>query len=224
MSRHTNGILAVWNDIAADNQNDFNNWYLREHIPERVGIPGFFVARRYEAVAGGPRNFTYYETSGPEALAAPAYLERLNHPTAWTTINMARFIGMNRTVARVRYRAGAGTAGMAATLEFSPADPPAGALSDWLAGDVLPRALELPGITRVEHWQGDSAISRVQSTERTLRQGEDEMADHVLMAHGTDAGALAGLQSLISPGRLRASGARAKAWVVYRFLYALSDD
>ncbi|MFZ1908245.1 MAG: hypothetical protein WAU52_04100 [Burkholderiales bacterium] len=40
------GLLAVWNDIAAEDEAEFNAWYDDEHIPERLGIPGILSARR----------------------------------------------------------------------------------------------------------------------------------------------------------------------------------
>lgn len=222
--RESAGILAVWNDIAVGEEDDFNDWYLRQHIPERTGIPGFHIARRYEAVDGGPRNFSYYETTTPDVLLTPAYLKRLNNPTAWTKANMPRFVGMNRTVARVRCRFGAGTAGMAATLEFSPGSASPDALDGWLASEALPRALEIPGITRVEYWQGDEQISRVESTERDLRGGDDEVAGHVLMAHGADLESVDRLRAFLPPDKLLELGAHAHDWTPYRLLYALSDD
>ena len=41
------GLLAVWNDIAAEDEAEFNAWYVEEHVPERLGVPGILSARRY---------------------------------------------------------------------------------------------------------------------------------------------------------------------------------
>ena len=46
------GILAVWNDCAPEGLAHFERWYNREHLQERVAVPGFRRGRRYEAVAG----------------------------------------------------------------------------------------------------------------------------------------------------------------------------
>ena len=35
------GVLAIWNGIAASAEDEFVDWHVREHIPERVGLPGF---------------------------------------------------------------------------------------------------------------------------------------------------------------------------------------
>ncbi|HXZ51765.1 MAG TPA: hypothetical protein VEH51_07160 [Burkholderiales bacterium] len=33
------GLLAVWNDIAAEDEAEFNAWYVEEHVPESLGAP-----------------------------------------------------------------------------------------------------------------------------------------------------------------------------------------
>src|SRR5262249_38806886 len=78
------GILAVFNDCTPEGYAHFERWYIREHLQERVGVPGFRFGRRYELVAGGDRRFfAFYEVESPDVLSSPAYLERLNAPTPW---------------------------------------------------------------------------------------------------------------------------------------------
>ena len=48
------GVLAIWNGIADEAEADFVAWHVREHIPERVAVPGFLRGRRYVAEAGAP--------------------------------------------------------------------------------------------------------------------------------------------------------------------------
>ena len=35
-----NAILAIWNDIAAGGDAEFNHWQIGEHFPERLGGAG----------------------------------------------------------------------------------------------------------------------------------------------------------------------------------------
>jgi hypothetical protein len=60
------GILAIWNDIDDSVAADYEHWYQRQHLYERVSIPGFRYGRRYTVVEGAPKFFTYYETDTPE--------------------------------------------------------------------------------------------------------------------------------------------------------------
>src|SRR5207237_2660797 len=75
------GAIAIWQDVRPEAREDFFAWHNGEHIPERVGIPGFLRARRYGALAGAPEVFTLYATGGPAVHASSAFLERRNHTT-----------------------------------------------------------------------------------------------------------------------------------------------
>jgi len=84
MAENGQGLLAVWMDIPAHLEDDFNRWYNEEHIAERVGIPGFLDGRRYLAIDGAPKYLALYETVDAEVLKSDVYLDILNHPTPWT--------------------------------------------------------------------------------------------------------------------------------------------
>jgi hypothetical protein len=101
------GILAIWNDCAPEGYDHFERWYIREHLQERVGVPGFRFGRRYEAVAGADRRFfAFYEVDSPDVLSSKAYVERLEAPTPWTLETMKAFRNMVRTVCDLRIAAG----------------------------------------------------------------------------------------------------------------------
>ena len=78
------GVVAIWHDLLPEARDDFHEWHNREHMPERVGIPGFRRGRRYVAISGTPEFFNLYEADSPEILSGQDYLNRLNSPTAWT--------------------------------------------------------------------------------------------------------------------------------------------
>jgi len=78
------GLLMVWTDVPADKEDELNRWYNEEHLAERLSIPGFLSAARYEAVKSGPKHLAYYELESPEVLESEAYKDVQAHPTAWT--------------------------------------------------------------------------------------------------------------------------------------------
>ena len=39
------GAICIWNDITDEGRDEFYAWHLAEHMPERVGIPGFLRGR-----------------------------------------------------------------------------------------------------------------------------------------------------------------------------------
>lgn len=63
MSLLGKGVLAIWNGIAPEAEEDFVAWHVREHIPERVALSGFLRGRRYVALDGFPKYFNFYETT-----------------------------------------------------------------------------------------------------------------------------------------------------------------
>ena len=76
------GVVAIWHDIAPEGRDDFYEWHNREHMPERVGIPGFRRGRRFVAIEGRPEYFNLYEADSAETLGGQDYLNRLNAPTS----------------------------------------------------------------------------------------------------------------------------------------------
>jgi len=78
------GLLMVWCDVPADKEAEFNRWYNEEHLAERMAVPGFLSAARYEAVKGSPKHLAYYELESPAVLESAAYKKVSDNPTEWT--------------------------------------------------------------------------------------------------------------------------------------------
>jgi hypothetical protein len=56
------GILIVWTDVPIAIEADFNDWYNREHLPDRIlRMPGFLRGRRFVARSGTPKFLTLYD-------------------------------------------------------------------------------------------------------------------------------------------------------------------
>ena len=67
------GMLLTSMNIEPSEEPEFNRWYDREHLEERVAMPGFLEARRYVAVDGNPKYLSLYSTETFEVLDSPAY-------------------------------------------------------------------------------------------------------------------------------------------------------
>ena len=83
MSDRGTGLLLVMIDIDPAYEEDFNRWYEEEHLPERLGCPGFLSARRFVSVEGEPKYLALYELDNPEVLETDAY-KAMQPPTEWT--------------------------------------------------------------------------------------------------------------------------------------------
>jgi hypothetical protein len=84
MAKRGTGLLMVWCDVPADKEPEFNRWYNEEHLDERLSVPGFLSAARYEAVKGGPKHLAVYELESADVMQSAAYKKVSQNPTAWT--------------------------------------------------------------------------------------------------------------------------------------------
>ena len=188
------GVLAVWVDIGAAERDDFNEWYDKEHLSDRVSVPGFLNGRRFEAVSGGPEFFAVYETKEPGVLTSAAYRDRLQQPTPWTRRVMPNFRNTVRGICEQTIRCGYGTGGIVATIRFTPDPAKRWPLRGWLAETGLPRIVGLPGILAVSLSEGmNEPPSKGSTQEVALRGSPDRAVDWFILLEG------------ISPGQVEAA-------------------
>lgn len=100
MAAPSNGdsALLLWNDYPGNDEQAFNDWYDRRHIPERVpGLPGFLRARRFAALSGGPKYIALYDLDSAGALKTPQYRALLDNLDAETRHFVSRFERTSKT-------------------------------------------------------------------------------------------------------------------------------
>jgi hypothetical protein len=114
------GMLLTSMNIEPSDEPEFNRWYDREHLEERVAIPGFLEARRYVAHQGNPKYLSLYSTETFEVLDSPAYRIALANQTAWSKANIARFKNMIRGVARITVSHGTGRGAALGIIRLRP--------------------------------------------------------------------------------------------------------
>jgi hypothetical protein len=161
------GILAIFNNVAAGREADFEEWFQHEHLAERLGVPGFLLGRRHEAVSGVPRYFNFYLTQATDVLKSKAYLERLDHPTPMTRMIMSEvFKDMIRTVCHRTFRLGAMRGAATITVRFDER-PDERALQT-----TIETVMQDKAIACGEIWSAASARDFPVSEEERLRGGD----------------------------------------------------
>jgi hypothetical protein len=163
------GILSIWNDMDVEHQDFYERWYMTEHFPERLGVPGFRRGRRYEAVEADRRYFSFYELDSPDVLFGEAYLARLNAPTAWTQRIMSVWKGMFRTVCERLERRGGALGGYVAVARW---EAPV-AVEPGIA-DRIREGLADPSVVAVDVWR--ACRGRRGDPARQRRQGRQALA------------------------------------------------
>jgi len=162
------GAVAIWNDVREGMQRDTLEWHDREHIPERVGIPGFLRGRRFTRIEGSHAYFILYETADAAAAQSPAYFERLNNPSAWTVKANKAFLDTLRGICVVAASVGHGEGGCCLTLRLDPPEDEAAALDATLTA-LLPALLAEPGIVAAHLMVAQREVSLRETTERIGR-------------------------------------------------------
>lgn len=209
-------VLLICTDYPAADEDGFNDWYTREHVPERVSLPGFLRGRRYEAVGEGPRYCTFYEVRDASALSSDSYLRVLHDPDPRSRHYIPRFVRPARTVARVVASAGRGDGGVLGLVAFAP------------PGQWAPRVDGVAGlagqgdIVAAHLWQADAAVLD-RSRRGHLRSG-DTVYPWVLALEATRAEGLRALLAdpLAPVGLGGPSGGATLMAAVYRLTYSLS--
>ena len=206
-------------DVSQEAIAEHDDWHTHEHLPERLSLPGFLRGTRWVALRGQPRYLVIYEVAELATLTSPAYLERLNNPSAWTTRMMPSYRGMRRGLCSVSGSFGFGTGHVGVLLRFKPESGSAAALRSWLVREVLPQLPSKPGVGSVHLLEG--AVAPGMTNEQRIR-GADAGVDWALLLTGYREEALSELtENFLGPSHLERRGATAALKSMYRVDYSL---
>jgi len=152
------GMLLTSMDIDPSDEAEFNRWYDREHLEERVAIDGFLEARRYVAHQGSPKYLSLYSTESFDVLDSPAYRNALANQTDWSRTNIARFKNMIRAVARITMSRGQGRGAALGILRLRPSAGGEARLRAALQERLDPEQLD--GVISMHLIESDPALSK----------------------------------------------------------------
>ena len=153
------GLVAIWNDIKPELREDFFEWHPREHMVERLGIPGFLRGRRYAAIDGGVEFLTLYEVTSTDVLVSDVYKTRLTQPTPWSTKTLPGFYNNERGACQIEFSDSYAMGGFVLTLRFEAEDGREPALIDSLKKEVLARMIDTPRVTGVHLVKNDVGLT-----------------------------------------------------------------
>lgn len=178
------GMLLTSMDVDAADEVDFNRWYDREHLEERVAIPGFIEARRYIAEESSmPKYLSLYSTETFEVLDSPAYRKALASQTAWSKANIARFKNMIRSVARITISRGKGRGAWLGIVRMRPARGKEDELRARLHDALDPEGLD--GVISMHLLESDPQLSRPLTANAST--SDEDFGDWFWLIDHTDA-------------------------------------
>jgi hypothetical protein len=217
------GLLAIWNGITDSAEADFVRWHIREHIPERVRLPGFLRGRRYIVYQGRPKYFNFYETATLQTLESPAYRARLNAPTPWTQAVVKEFRDTSRTICEVVASIGTGEGGWIEAIQIG-AVRDRDTFSRLITSALMKEIAGRDGIVGVHFVRGVDGEANTATAESKLRGQSDAKCEWILLIEAVEAGFVQVLREgpcsdealrRLSPGATVERG-------IYRFQYGLS--
>jgi hypothetical protein len=207
------GMLLTSMDIDPSDEVDFNRWYDREHLEERVAIAGFLEARRYIAHNGSPKYLCLYSTETFEVLDSPTYRTVLKNPSDWSSANFTRFKNMIRAVARITISRGKGRGGVLGIIRLRPAADGRDKLRATLRDQLDPGTLD--GIISMHLIENDPLLSKPITADPPV--SDSGSGDWFVLIDGTDVNAVGALianrfTGLVAPSELVSTGVYHLMW------------
>jgi hypothetical protein len=174
-------MLIIWGGASQTiaNEDELNDWWTNEHLPERLRITGFLRTRRFYSLRDGLSQYlVWYEVNSLDVLTSKQYMEALNNPTAGTKKFMPILAAMNRSACRVLHSVSraefsdtnnGGIGGTMAHIVFKPpfGDEEKEELQEWVANEAWPTILKHPAALAMHLIEHDDSASKSGSSTKS---------------------------------------------------------
>jgi hypothetical protein len=214
------GMLLTSMDIDPADETEFDRWYDREHLQERVAIDGFLEARRYVAHAARPKYLSLYSTETFEVLDSPAYRTALANQTDWSKANIARFKNMIRAVARITISRGQGRGAALGIIRIRPQAGGEDRLRAALRDQFDPGKLD--GIISMHLMESDPALSKSLTDDPSV--SVPGAGDWFVLIDGTQVNAISAAIAARFTGPAAFDGAKQISTGIYDLMWDLAKS
>ena len=186
----------------------FYAWHGQQHMPERLGIPGFLRGRRFVGIDARLEFFNLYETTNLDVLLGATYTGRVNHPTPRTLDAVQHFRSVSRSLCRVGASAGDAQGGLMATLRYDVAAAQAQSHRSALSQGLLPSLAQQPGVAGVHLLLADTLASGEPNAEQRARGAANAVPRWILLLEGwgDQEPFIAQARALLAPAALESLG------------------
>jgi hypothetical protein len=208
------GYLAIWSDLAPEDETDWAHWITREHAAERVGINGFLACRIFRALgAAVNRYFILYELADENVVGSADYLARLNAPTPWSQKTMPKLGSFARGGGRIAASSGLGQGGIVAPLRLD-------ITPSWDAAAVTAELASLDRIIAARVLHTDAAQTSIKTREKGMRSNDGSFSALVLI-EGLDEAAVRNALHHLRPSLPEDHRGEIEAMPLYRLAFGL---
>ena len=215
-------LLLVWTDIPADKETEFNDWYNREHLRERVEVPGFIRGRRFSAISAAPKYLALYEARSAEVMRSEAYLRLKRTRDARSMQFVPLFRNTIKATCDIVSHAGAGEGAFLVLLPITVDSRRRGAFHDWVSKTFFGELVQSMGVMAATYAEQNGA-TRAMSAAHDVRAGDRHLESVLMIEAASELGASTAVARL-NPQTLERHGVRphlAEKPCVFRVLYTL---
>ncbi|HTD90205.1 MAG TPA: hypothetical protein VK663_06055 [Burkholderiales bacterium] len=159
-----NGLITVrLHPVRSEYDEEFNDWYSLEHVPQVTALPGFVRTRRYFCETADIRYLAWYETTDEKVEAGAHFQSIVHDPTPWSR-RMRALYGDNRERMNFRLMCDVGPAPApdAPWMYIVHTDIPdhiVDEYNEWYDKEHLPRCVNIPGVLRARRYQAVTCTS-----------------------------------------------------------------
>ncbi len=156
MSTIASGLITVRLHTAPEHEEEFNDWYNLEHVPQLTALPGFVRTRRYQCDQADIRYLAWYETVDEKVEAGPHFQSIVANPTPWS-LRMRKLYGNNRERMNFKLMCEVGQTAFpdAPWMYIVHTDIPDHIVDEynaWYDKEHLPRCAGIPGVLRARRY------------------------------------------------------------------------
>jgi hypothetical protein len=213
-------MLLTSMNIDPVHEAEFNRWYDREHLVERVAIEGFLEARRYVAHSGDPKYLCLYSTKTFDALDSPAYRKALTNPTEWSKTTLPRFKNMIRAIARITVSRGQGRGAALGIIRLRPVAGSEDTLRAALREKLDPEKLD--GIVAIHLIESDRALSKPITDDPKV--SDPGSGDWFVLIDGTEVNAISAVIAARFTGSAVFGSAAQISSGIYKLMWDLASS
>ena len=144
------GVLIAAMDFSNVAEDEFNDWYDTEHVPERQRVPGFLVCQRWISAENPRQSVATYDLESHAVLRSPAYQaiggENLSPWSKRVTARTERILRFEGDQILPGDRTAPENAGGLLLVGMTPALAVETAFNAWYDNEHAPALASVPGV------------------------------------------------------------------------------
>ena len=155
------GILIAAMDFSNVAEDEFNDWYDTEHIPERQRVPGFLVCQRWIGADNPKQSVATYDLENLSVLQSPGYRaiggENLSPWSKRVTGRVQRLVRFGGDQILPGDQASPENAGGLLLVGMSPATEVETAFNAWYDTEHIPALARVPGVLSARRFRAGNS-------------------------------------------------------------------